>query len=124
VRMSMMTPQVRAVPRRPIGAAAVAAAQELAAAEPACIPAQLAWISTALAAHAIDDLPTAARDAVIAAVAATSSADDPVYLLAPRVLHGLGQLDAATAAKDARKTLGAGAYRDPDGYARWLERVD
>jgi hypothetical protein len=57
-------------------------------------------------------------------VNAASSADDPLYLLAPRILHGLGQLDAATAARDARKTLGAGAYRDPDGYARWLERVD
>jgi hypothetical protein len=124
VRITMMTPQVRAVPRRPIGGAAVSAAARLAAAEPGCIPAKLTWISTALAAHAIDDLPTADRDAVLAAVAAATSADDPLYLLAPRVLHGLGQLDAATAAREARKTLGTGAYRDPDGYAKWLDRVD
>lgn len=124
VRMTMMTPAVRAVPRRPIGTAAVASAARLAEAEPDNLPAQLAWISTALAAHAIDDLPTAERDAVLRAVNTAAGADNLLYLLAPRILHGLGQLDAATAARDARRTLGACAYRDPDVYARWLERVD
>lgn len=124
VRMTMMTPMVRAVPRRAIGTAAVATAARLAAAEPASLPAVLAWISTALAAHAIDDLGTRQRDAVVAAVTAAAGLDNPLYLLAPRILHGLGQLDAATAAREARRSLVSGAYRDPDGYGRWLDRID
>lgn len=124
VRMTMMTPAVRAVPRRPIGAQAVATAAQLAADEPGNLPAQLAWISTALAAHAIDDLPTSERDAVVRAVDAAGGPDELLYLLAPRILHGLGLLDAASASRNTRMTLATGAYRDPDVYSRWLERVD
>jgi len=124
VRMAMMAPGARAIPRRRLGAPAVAAAARLAAAEPDSLPARLAWITTGLAAHAIDDLPLRARDELVTAVTAAPGPDDPVYLLAPRVLHGLGQLDAAAAARDARRVLAGGAYRDPDGYGRWLDRID
>jgi hypothetical protein len=124
VQLILMSPQVRAIPRRAIGAAAVQTAARLAAAEPDCLPARLAWIATALAAHAQDELADADRAAVLDAVDAAAGPEDALYLLAPRILHGLGRTDAARASRDARRTtIGAGSYRDADGYARWLDRV-
>jgi hypothetical protein len=125
VRIALMSPVVRGTPRVAIGRRSVTLAARLAAADPGNAPAQLAWVAACLAAHAIDDLAPEARDALLAAVAAARSADDPLYLLAPRILAGLGQLDAALAARDARRRdLPTGGYRDADAYERWLDRIE
>jgi hypothetical protein len=118
-----MSPALRAIPRRPIGEQAAGLGELLAAAEPDCVPARLAWIAAVLAAHAISDLGPHRKEAVLEAVRAAKPTD-PLYLLAPRILLVLGHPEEATAIRDARRFKGTGGnYRDSDAYGRWLDGI-